>query len=150
MDYIKIRFGDEFTQISSRLDEVMEDIFRPRPVSPMFTSHERSWVPQMDMYETPEEIIIRAEVAGVEKEDLQIEINSRAVKMSGRRKELPSAQNATYRLAEIQYGSFERVLYLPAPIDPEVVSSTYSGGFLQIRMAKMPLGKTHQIPITDG
>ena len=149
MDYIKIRFGNEFSQISSSLNRVMEDIFRPRPVSPMFTSFERSWMPQMDMYETPEEIVVRAEIAGVDKENLQIEINSRAVKMSGLRKEMTSVPDGTYRLAEIQYGSFERILYLPAPIDPEVVSSTYAHGFLQIRMAKMSQGKTHQIPVTD-
>jgi HSP20 family protein len=150
MDYIKIRFGNDLNQLSSRFDKVMEDIFRPRPVSPMFTSYEQTWAPQMDMYEAREEIIIRAEIAGVEKEDLEVEINSRAVRISGRRREQPSVQDATYRLAEIQYGTFERVLYLPAPIDPDVVSSTYSDGFLQIRMAKQPMDKTYKVPIADG
>jgi HSP20 family protein len=104
----------------------------------------------MDIYETPDEIIIRAEVAGVKKEDLDVEINSRAVKLSGSRQEIPSIKNSTYRLAEIQYGQFERVLYLPAPIDTEIVSSTYAEGFLQIRLAKMPTGRTYKIPISDG
>ena len=150
MDYIKIRFGKDFNQLSSRFDKAMEDIFRPRPVSPMFTSYERTWTPQMDMYEAPEEIIIRAEIAGVSKEDLEVEINSRAVRISGARREMPSDKDSTYRLAEIQYGQFERVLYLPAPIDPEVVSSTYADGFLQVRMAKRPPNKTYKIPIVDG
>ena len=65
------------------------------------------------------------------------------------RQEIPAVPNATYRLAEIQYGGFERILYLPAPIDPEIISSTYADGFLQIRLAKLPLDKTYKIPITD-
>ena len=150
MDYIKIRFGNEFGRLGSRLDHAMEECFRPRPVSPMFASYQRTWSPQMDIYETPEEIIIRAEVAGVKKEDLDVEINSRAVKISGSRQEIHSIQNSTYRLAEIQYGEFERILYLPAPIDTEIVSSTYADGFLQLRLAKLPLGRTHKIPISDG
>lgn len=150
MDYIKIRFGNEFNRLGSKFDRAIEEIFRPRPVSPMFTSYEQTWTPQMDMVETPEEIFIRAEISGVDKDDLEVEINSRAVKISGKRAELPVIPNATYRLAEIQYGVFERILYLPAPIDPEVVSSTYSDGFLQIRLAKLPMEKTYKIPISDG
>jgi len=150
MDYIKIRFGSEFNPLASSFEKAMADIFRPRPVSPMFTSYERTWTPQMDIYETPEEIIIRAEIAGVEKDDLEVEINSRAVRISGKRLEIPAAQNAAYRLAEIQYGEFERILYLPSPIDTEVVSSTYADGFLEIRLAKLALDKTYKIPISDG
>ena len=121
-----------------------------RSVSPMFTLCERTWTPQMDIYETPEEIIIRAEIAGVDKEDLEVEINSKAVKISGSRCELPRVENATYRLAEIQYGKFERTLFLPAPIDTEIITSSYSNGFLQIRLAKIIQDKIHKIPIEDG
>lgn len=150
MDYIKIRFGSDPESLASRLERSIEDIFRPRPVSPMFTSHESSWMPSMDMYETVEEIIIRAEMAGVEKDHLEVEINSRAVKISGSRRELPCQENSTYRLAEIQYGRFERVLYLPCPIDPEVVSSNYTNGFLQLRLAKKRAEESFSVPISDG
>lgn len=150
MDYIKIRFGDDFDQFSSKIEKTFEEMFRPRPVSPMFASSECTWSPQMDIYETPEEIIVLADVAGVDKDNLEVEINSRAVRIKGRRFPMPRIGNATYRLAEIQYGKFERILYLPAPIDTEVVSSSYSNGFLQIRLAKIARETTHQIPIEDG
>lgn len=149
MDYIKIRFGNEFGMLGPRFDKALENVFRPRPVSPMFTSYEQTWTPQMDMCETPEEIIIRAEIAGVDKEDLEVEITSRAVRIAGKRKEVSGLKNATYRLAEIQYGAFERILYLPTHIDPEVVSSTYTEGFLQIRLAKQMVDKIYKIPISD-
>ncbi len=148
MDFIKIRYSNDFEELSSELDKSFEEIFRS--MKPMFTLSERSWKPQMDIYETVEEVIIRAEIAGVDKENLEVEISGKAVKIHGHRSELPRSDSGTYRLAEIQYGRFERILYLPAPIDTEVVSTGYSNGFLQIRLAKLQLDKTHKIPITDG
>ena len=144
MDYIKIRFGDDF----DRLERTVEDVFRS--ISPMYTLTDRMWTPQMDIYETPEEIVIRAEIAGVDKENLEVEISSKALKIYGSRTELPCVENATYRLAEIQYGKFERILFLPTPIDTDTVSTSYSNGFLEIRLAKVPKDKTHKIPISDG
>ena len=148
MDYIKIRFTDDFDQLESEFEKTFEDMFRA--ISPMFTLAERKWKPQMDIYETPDEIIILAEIAGVNKDDLELEISSKAVKVHGNRTEFPRVENATYRLAEIQYGKFERILYLPAPIDTEVVSASYSNGLLTIRLAKLLLDKTRKVPITEG
>lgn len=149
MEYIKIRFGNDMDPLECSFQRSIDEIFRPRPVSPMFMSSERAWSPQMDIYETPEEIIVLAEIAGVDKDDLEVEINSKAVRISGCRSELPRTGNATFRLAEIQYGHFERILFLPAPIDTEVVSSSYTNGFLQIRLVKLPPEISHRIPISD-
>ncbi|MBW1693846.1 MAG: Hsp20/alpha crystallin family protein [Deltaproteobacteria bacterium] len=148
MDYIKIRFTNDFGELGKQFEKTIEDVFRT--INPMFTLAERRWMPQMDIYETPEEIIILAEIAGVNKEDLELEISSKAVKIFGNRSEYFRIENATYRLAEIQYGKFERILYLPSPIDPEVVSASYSNGFLQVRLAKLALDKSHKIHITEG
>jgi len=150
MDYIKIRFGNDFDWISSKIEKSFKEMYRPRPVSPMFASSECAWAPPMDVFETPEEIIILAEIAGVNHEQLEVEINSQAVKIKGRRSPSLRSPNCTYRLAEIQYGKFERTLHLPFPVDTEVVSSAYDNGLLQIRMAKRPQDERHNIPIEDG
>ena len=147
MDYIKIKFGDEFDKLESRLEGSLDNMFQS--LKPLFTLSERTWTPQMDIYETPEEIIIRAELAGIDKEELAVEINSKAVRIYGRRQEMPCTEGSTYRLAEIQYGKFERVLFLPARIDTDVVSSSFSNGFLQLRLVKVPPEKTYRIPISD-
>ena len=147
MDYIKIRFTKDFDDLGSTFEKTVEDLFRT--ISPMFRIAEQTWKPQMDMYETPDEIIIMGEIAGVNKEDLELEISSKAVRVQGNRTQSPRIDNAKYRLAEIQYGKFERVLYLPSPIDPEVVSASYSNGFLQVRLAKLELNKTFKVPISE-
>ena len=71
----------------------------------------------MDMHETHEEIIILAEIAGINKENLGIEINSRAVRIYGDRTEMSRVEDTIYKLAEIQYGIFERILFFSSPID---------------------------------
>jgi len=147
MDYIKIRFCNDIDELQSKLDRSMQDVFGS--INSAFSLEERAWRPQVDIYETEEEIIVRAEVAGVDKEDLAVEVSRRAIRLMGKRAELPRIDKATYRLAEIQYGKFERVLYLPVPIDTEIVSTAYSNGFLEIRLVKLATDKTYTIPISE-
>jgi len=147
MDYIKIRFCNDFDELHSKVDRSIQDVFGS--INSAFSLEERTWRPQIDIYETVEEIIVRAEVAGVDKEDLAVEVSRRAIKLMGKRSELPRIDNATYRLAEIQYGKFERVLYLPVPIDTEIVSTAYCNGFLEIRLVKLDTDRTYTIPISE-
>ena len=150
MDRIKIKLSEPFDRFGSHLERTIQDIFRPRPVNPMFACKDCSWVPQMDMYETEKEVVVWAELAGIEKEALEVEVNSKAVRIYGIRKELPRDPEGTYRLAEIRYGKFERVLYLPSPVDTTSVSSSFVNGLLTIGMTKLEIHKTHRIPISDG
>jgi HSP20 family protein len=149
MNYIKIKFGDQIDRLGSEIEKTINDIFRPRPVNPMFACKDCSWVPQMDIYETKDEVFIWAELAGVEKDNLEVEINSKAVRIHGYRKEIPRDPQGTYRLAEIRFGRFERVLYLPSPVDMDVVSSVFANGLLSIRVAKIQVDQTHKIVIQD-
>lgn len=148
MDYIKIRFGNDLDRLSSEFKRNIEEMFRN--MSPRFTCTECTWTPPMDICETPEEIIVFAEIAGINKKDLDIEINSKAVKIAGNRSGLLQQNNVNYRLAEIQCGRFERILFLPSPIHTEKVHASYTDGMLQIRLAKVPMDKTHKISISDG
>jgi HSP20 family protein len=148
MAVIKIRFADDIEGLDDRFERALEDMFRS--IGPVFNLAERSWKPFMDMYETPDQIIIVAEVAGVDKEDLEVEISNRAVRIRAMRNPRDCGPDAGYRLAEIQYGKFERVLFLPAPIDSEVVSASYANGMLEIRLAKQLLDPIRKIQVTEG
>lgn len=145
MEFIKIRFANDFDQVGSKFEKTIAEMFHS--MNPMFAFSKSSWKPQVDMYETPEEIIIFAEIAGVEKKDLDLEINTRAVKISGKRLLSPPADKGRYRLAEIQYGVFERVLYLPTPVDTAKVTASYKKGLLDIRLPKLKY-ETCSIPIS--
>ena len=64
MEFFKIRFGNDLDELTSKLERTLEDMLG---VSPSFTLSERTWRPPMDMYETPDEVVILAEIGGVDK-----------------------------------------------------------------------------------
>jgi HSP20 family protein len=146
MEFIKIRLTNDFEPMGSKLEKTISEMFRS--MNPMFAFSKNSWKPQLDMFETPEQIIVIAEIAGVEKEDLELEINSRAIRISGKRLLNPPAENGRYRLAEIQYGTFDRVLYLPEPINPENAEAVFKKGLLHIHLPKLKSETRYNIPIT--
>jgi len=145
MEFFKIRFGNDLDELTSKLERTLEDMLG---ISPSFTLSERTWRPPMDMYETPEEVVILAEIGGVDKEDLEVEISSKAVRIQGRRVAPASGPNSTYRLAEIQYGRFERILFLPSPINSDKVTAASKNGFLEIRLVKRPVDQAYKVPVS--
>jgi HSP20 family protein len=116
-------------------------------INPLFSLSERTLKPQIDVFESAGEIFILAEIAGVEKEDLEVEICRNTVKISGRRHQMKHAEKGTYRLVEIQYGPFERRLLLPALVDTEKVTASYMNGLLRIRLTKLPVTRTFAVSI---
>jgi len=134
MKHIEIRFGDNIETHAAE-EKSFEELFQS--VNPIFCFSKRIWKPQMDIFETRNEIIIQAEISGVRKEKIVIEVSNKAVKISGSRENDCSDRTATYRLAEIQFGQFERVLYLPSVIDVEKVTATFFNGFLELTLGKL-------------
>jgi HSP20 family protein len=145
MDYIKIRFVDNPEGVESEFRRTVEEMLRA--AQPRFTLSRQRWRPQIDIYETGEEIVILAEIAGVPREEINLEISSRTVKIFGAREGGPREEDARYRLAEIPCGHFERNLTLPVPIDMEKVKAVCRDGILEIRLAKRPLDRIHKISI---
>lgn len=123
----------------------INDMFRA--INPSYTPSRNIWRPHVDIYETPDEIIVLAEISGVIKDDIKLEVNSRSLKISGRRKESFISKSMKYILAEISYGYFERALSMPVPVDTDHVTATYSNGLLQIVIKKRPVDLTQKIVI---
>lgn len=148
MDYVEISFTADLGEVDTDFRRTIDEMFLL--INPLSTHFQQAWRPQIDVCETPEEIVVLADIAGVVREELHVEIGRRTVKISGRRRERPLMENTRYSLAEIPYGYFERSLTLPALIEMESVYATYTDGLLQIRMPKAPLNKVHKIPIQKG
>ncbi len=139
MDYIKIRFGDAFDHYKLKSEKSIDDMFQS--LNTMFRMEKSTWKPHVDIYETEEDIVVKVSMAGVDKEDMEIEISNKAIKISGKRTGGTPREKVTYRLAEIQYGAFERVLFLPCTIDTDKVTASYTNGFLHMDLAKLPAGQ---------
>lgn len=145
MEYIKIRFNDDIDRLESRLDKTIAGLFHS--MGPSFSFAKTMWRPQLDIYETADKFFIIAELAGVEKDDLELEISPRAMRIFGKREAFPPEPNGRFRLAEIQYGHFERTLYMRTPINTETVSARFKNGFLHVEMEKNPYPEKQKVTI---
>lgn len=145
MEYIKIRFSNDLDDVESKLDKTIAGMFHS--MGPSFSFSRTTWKPQLDIYETMDKIFIVADLAGVERENLELEINPRAMRIFGKRQAFPPEKNGRYRLAEIQYGPFERILYMRSPINTETVTARYKNGFLHVEMEKMEYPAKQKVPI---
>lgn len=144
MSFIKIKFTDTLGDFDKEFQRYVDEMFRLS--NTRVTFFQREWRPQVDIYEGDDGIFVLVEIAGVEKDDLSVELQSRILKISGKR-ELPHTENKKFLLAEIPRGYFERRITFSDPIDVESVKATYINGLLKIWMEKLSPEKARKIPI---
>lgn len=145
MEYIKIRFGDDFRKREAEFHETLDAMFNL--VSPSHRRRQNTWRPQIDVYETSEGVLIVAELAGVKEEDVRVEVSHRTVKIYGIRRPEVYGPGARYRIAEIPYGYFERSLSLPWVVDRDRVTATYADGILQVGLSSVSAEMVHRISV---
>ena len=105
-----------------------------------------AWVPPVDVAETQEKIIVRAEVPGMKQEDIQIEFENGLLTIRGER-QLIKDEGVTFHRVERTFGNFSRSFTLPRTVDPEKISATYRDGVLEIEVPKKEEAKPKQIRI---
>jgi HSP20 family protein len=105
-----------------------------------------AWVPPVDVAETQEKILVRAEVPGMKQEDIQIEFENGLLTIRGERK-IEKTETVTWLRVERTYGNFSRSFTLPRTVDPEKISASYREGVLEIEVPKREEAKPKQIRI---
>lgn len=91
----------------------------------------------VDVYQTEDEVVVKAMAAGVKPEDLDIDISRDMVVITGSRKEGAVAETGDYISRELYWGSFSRTIMLPEEIDPETTIATEKNGLIIIRLPKI-------------
>lgn len=145
MNFIKIKFGSNFEE---EFQKAVHEVFHL--VNPLFKYHENIWRPGIDVYESADEIIVLADVAGMNKEELHIELDHRMIRIAGVRKAIAEEKAIRYRLAEIPRGYFERGITLPDMVDAESAVASYADGVLMIRVNKLPPNRAQRITVTTN
>ncbi len=96
-----------------------------------------SWMPPADMYETDNSIVLKVELAGVDKEDVDIEVEDGTLILKGERKSR-NLDDEHYHRMELSYGSFYRVFSLPSATDKDAIKANFSSGVLEVTIPKAP------------
>ena len=107
----------------------------------------RRWMPAMDLVETDEHFVLRADLPGVTEDDIKIEFEDGTLTVSGERKAEHESGNEGYYRVERAFGAFSRSLTLPQGIDPEAVTANFDRGVLEVRIPKPEQRKPRRIEI---
>lgn len=104
------------------------------------------WVPVADIYETEDAYIIEAELPGVHKDDIDVQMEDRELVVSG---EIVEREGRLFRRRERRTGRFELRAHLPGDVDPEGVQASLSEGLLTLRVPKAAADRQRRIQISD-
>jgi HSP20 family protein len=107
-------------------------------------------VPAVDVYEDAQRLVLKLEVPGIRREDLDIRVEGRTLTVKGERKFESEEKEENFHRIERRYGSFVRSFTLPATVNTEEVSATSADGVLSISLAKKAEAKPKQIQVQVG
>ena len=105
------------------------------------------WGPKLDISEGRKDIIVKAEIPGIEAKDLDISIDGRLLNIRGEKKQENTDQDETYYRVERSYGYFNRTIELPGEVDREKVDASYKKGILKIKLRKTKSSETKRIKV---
>ena len=110
-------------------------------------ARDATWAPAVDIFEQGDDLVIRAEVAGLEKDDVDINIENNTLVLRGERKrEMGFEEKDAYRL-ERSFGVFTRSFALPKTVDSARISASFKNGVLELTLPKAEQAKPHKIEI---
>ncbi len=132
----------EIERIRREFDRLFEELL-PREREEV----ERVFAPALDLYETDQELVVKVELPGVKKENIEVSIRDNNLHIKGEKREEKEEKTETYHRVERVYGKFERVLPLPTYVKVDAAKAEFKDGVLEIRIPKAEEAKEKKLEI---
>jgi HSP20 family protein len=148
MALIPWKEGHPLAELREEIDSIFDNFFgrgRKEGLEKWEGAGLRS--PAVDMEETDKEIIVKAEMPGLEPEDFQISLTENTLTIKGEKKEEKEEKKRNYHMIERRYGSFYRSIPLPCCVETDKVDANYRKGILEITLPKAKAEKVKQITV---
>ena len=133
--------------LERNMDRMLDEISEDFGIRPMWLWEEPSaavFEPQIDVQETPQAILVRVELPGVEKDDLTLRLEGTTLRLRGEKSsENEKKSNQSYHFEQF-YGSFERVISLSTPVNPQKIEARLKNGVLSITLPKTHTERSHE------
>jgi HSP20 family protein len=129
-----IPWRGEMERLRNEMDRLYERFFDWRPLRRFGEAGE--WMPSVDISETEKEIIVKAEVPGMESKDIHVSIDGNVLTLRGERKHEKEEKGENFHRVERSYGNFSRSIRLPADVAQDKAKASYKRGILKITMPK--------------
>jgi HSP20 family protein len=138
----------ELNSLQSEMNRLFNTVF-DQPASASGNVMRR-WMPAMDLVESADHFVLRADLPGMSEEDVNIEFEDGTLTVSGERKTEHEEEKEGYHRVERSFGAFSRSLTLPQGVDPEAVTASFDRGVLEIRIPKPEQRKPRKISISGA
>jgi len=135
----------ELSRVQEQVNRFLEDSYLRRPGE---SSSLTAWAPEVDIHETPEALVLEADLPGVDEKDLDIRIENNTLTIRGERKFEKKVSEENYLRVERTYGSFTRSFSLPHTVNTEQIQANYEKGVLTVRLPKREEAKPKQIKVS--
>lgn len=146
MDLVRWNPWKEMVSLRDRMNRLFDDVF--------FRSDRRDdvwaegvWVPAVDMFETDDKVVIKAELPGLEKKDISLDLQNGVLTLKGERKSENEVKEENYYRREMSYGKFVRSFSLPVDVDAEKIKAEFKNGLLTVEVPKPEGHKPKQIKV---
>ncbi|HZD54951.1 MAG TPA: Hsp20/alpha crystallin family protein [Candidatus Aquicultoraceae bacterium] len=144
-----VRWLDPFRDLSAiqdRMNQIFEDaLSRTRGREEGLRAG--MWTPAVDIYENNDSVVVKAELPGVNKDQISVEVKDGILSLRGERKFEKEVQEENYHRVERSYGSFQRSFSLPVSVDQEKVTARFLDGVLEVKLPKKEKAKPKQIQV---
>ncbi len=111
---------------------------------------QESWLPAVDVFDTKDAVVLKAELAGMNPDDIEIEVEDNVLTVKGERKFEEKVDDERYYRVERRYGSFQRSIALPQGVKADDIQATYTDGVLEVRVPKAEEEKPKKISVKAG
>ncbi|MBI3812930.1 MAG: Hsp20/alpha crystallin family protein [Nitrospinae bacterium] len=136
----------DLLSIHDRMNKLFEDAFFRAPGMEEGIA-KGTWVPAVDIYETQNDIVLKAELPGLEQKDITVEVKDNILILKGERKFEKEVKEENYHRIERSYGTFQRVFTLPGTVQQDKVKAKFKDGVLEITMSKEEKAKPKMIKV---
>lgn len=149
-DAVTLGAWSPFGLFSREVDRLFDDVGRGWAVAPFRFLEPKSTgelVPRLDVSETEKEIKVAAELPGMDEKDVNVTLEGDVLTLKGEKKAEAEEKGKNFHRVERTYGSFQRVITLPAEVDATKVTAGFKKGVLTVTLAKSPAAQTRKIEV---
>ena len=145
MDIMEWKPFREVSKLRNEMDRLWEDYFGSGRKA--FQPMGGTWMPSVDVSETADKIVVKAEIPGIDSKDIDISLSGDVLTIKGEKKTEREEKEENYHLVERGYGSFTRSLRLPVGVEADKIEASYKQGILTVTCPKKEEVKAKTIEI---
>ncbi len=134
----------ELSTLRREMDRLFEDFLGEKGT---FLPEAGSWVPAVDVSETDDNILVKAELPGMESKDIDVSVQGDILVIKGEKKEEKESKEENFHRIERRRGTFARSIRIPVPVDPDNITAQYDKGVLTVTLPKKEENKAKQIEV---